>query len=163
MKVKYASIFTIVLVLVSGVPLFSGPGVINNANARYAPANTQTQANSNECDTGSNCAINSPQTQGDGTANSPTNLQISRFNEDQAGEPSTGMPVDLVVSNCQGRIQVDCQINNGGPRIRLVCPTDGSHTCRTYGMGGFRLPDLNCDPIPRPIPESQPIHCTGVV
>ena len=80
MKVKYVSIFTILLVLLSGIPLISSPGAINYASARYA--NTQTQANANECDTGTNCAINSPQTQGDGTANSPTNLQISKFNEE---------------------------------------------------------------------------------
>jgi hypothetical protein len=43
--------------------------------------NMQTQANNNECDIGTNCSITSPQIQGDGTANSPTNLQISRFTE----------------------------------------------------------------------------------
>ena len=62
---------------------FSG-SVINNAYAKYATgtdSNTQTQANSNECPTGTNYGITSPQTQGDGTANSPTNLQISKFNE----------------------------------------------------------------------------------
>jgi hypothetical protein len=48
----------------SGLPLMSG-GVINNAYARYA-TNTQTQPNANECEIGTNCAINSPQTQGDG-------------------------------------------------------------------------------------------------
>jgi hypothetical protein len=79
MNSAYVSIFAITLVLTSGIPLFSGPGVINNASARYAPAETQTQANANDCDTGTNCAINSPQTQGDGSASSPTNLQISNL------------------------------------------------------------------------------------
>jgi hypothetical protein len=54
---------------------------MNFADARYA--NTQTQANANDCNTGTNCAINSPQTQDDRSSSSPTNLQISRFNEEQ--------------------------------------------------------------------------------
>jgi hypothetical protein len=53
---------------------------MNYAYAKSAPADSQTQANANDCDNGTNCAITSPQTQGDGTANSPTNLQISKFN-----------------------------------------------------------------------------------
>jgi hypothetical protein len=78
MKVKYVSILAIVLVLLSGIPLISG-GAMSIANAKYAP-NTQTQANSNECTTGTNCAINSPQTQGDGSASSPNSLQIPETN-----------------------------------------------------------------------------------
>jgi hypothetical protein len=62
---------------------------MNYVNAKYAPANTQSQGNANDCDTGTNCAINSPQTQGDGSASSPTNLQISKFNEEQGEPPST--------------------------------------------------------------------------
>ena len=98
----------------SGIPLFSGPGVINNVIARYAPANTQTQANANECDTGTNCEINSPQTQGDGTANSPTNLQISKFNEEeeQVEEPPVGAFL-VSLDNC----------------IRLVSPSPAGYTC----------------------------------
>ena len=105
MKAKNVSLIAgiSILVLLSSIPVLSSDSSINYASAKYA-TNTQTQVNNNECDTGTNCAITSPQTQGDGTANSPTNLQISRFNEVQAGEPSMGMPVDLVVSNCQGRI-----------------------------------------------------------
>src|SRR5687768_13380387 len=76
MKVILVSIFTIVLVLLSGIPLISGPGIMNFASARYA-TNTQTQANANECEGGTNCAINSPQTQGDGIASTPLSLQIS--------------------------------------------------------------------------------------
>ena len=79
MKVRYVSIFAVVLVVLSGIPLLSGG--TDYANAKYA-TNTQSQGNSNECDTGTNCAINSPQTQGDGSASSPTNLQISKFNEE---------------------------------------------------------------------------------
>ncbi len=79
MKVKYVSIFAIFLVLLSGVPLISD-GTANYANARYA--NTQTQANTDECEGSTNCGINSPQTQGDGSASSPTNLQISGFGDE---------------------------------------------------------------------------------
>ncbi|MGH9988347.1 MAG: hypothetical protein ACRD8W_30805, partial [Nitrososphaeraceae archaeon] len=85
MKVRYVSIFTVVLVVLSGIPLLSGGGT-NYANAKYA-TNTQLQGNANDCDNGSNCAINSPQTQGDGTASSPTNLQISETNEEASTTP----------------------------------------------------------------------------
>jgi hypothetical protein len=117
MKLTYVSLFVIALVLTSGIPFFSGSGVINNASARYAPANTQTEANANECNTGTNCAINSPQTQGDGSANSPTNLQISNFNEEeeQVGvtPPNSPLPKGVVVldlSNCKVRLlgELDC-------------------------------------------------------
>jgi hypothetical protein len=43
MKIKYVPIFAVVLVLMSGIPLFSGASATNYANARYA-TNTQTQA-----------------------------------------------------------------------------------------------------------------------
>lgn len=81
MNGKYVSILAIVLVLSGGIPLMSGSS-INYANAKYG-TNTQTQANSNECDSGANCAIPSAQSIGDGTANSPTNLQISNLNEEK--------------------------------------------------------------------------------
>lgn len=90
MKVTYVSIFVIVIVLLSGIPLISDDAM-NFADARYT--NTQTQANANDCNTGTNCAINSPQTHGDGSSSSPTNLQISRFNEEQeeiGEEPNPG-------------------------------------------------------------------------
>jgi hypothetical protein len=58
MKVKYGSIFAILAVL-SSLPLLSS-GITNYGYARYA-TNTQTQANANECNTGTNCAITSPQ------------------------------------------------------------------------------------------------------
>lgn len=61
------------MVLLSGIPLISDDAM-NFADARYT--NTQTQANANDCNTGTNCAINSPQTQGDGSSRAPTNLQI---------------------------------------------------------------------------------------
>jgi hypothetical protein len=90
MKVKKVSIFAIVLVLLSSIPLISN-NATNYASAKYA-TNTQTQANANECDNGSNCAINSPQTQGDGSASSPTNLQISKFNEEASTTPPPSGP-----------------------------------------------------------------------
>ena len=61
----------------SGIPLFSGLGVINNASARYA-ADTQSKANSNECHTGTNCGITSPQSQGDGTCKLTPSTWLSR-------------------------------------------------------------------------------------
>ena len=75
MKVKYVTIFTILLVLLSGAPSISG-GVINSAYTRYA-TNAQSQANTNDCDNGIHCAINSPQIQGDGIAATPLSIQIS--------------------------------------------------------------------------------------
>lgn len=90
MKVKYVSIFTIVSVLLSGIPLISS-SAMNYANARYA--NTQTQANANECEGGTNCAVNSPHTQGDGVASTPLSLQIS--NSGLQGPPGPPGPQGL--------------------------------------------------------------------
>ena len=116
MKVKYVSIFTIVLVLLSGLPLIASPGAgMNYANAKY-PLNTQTQANANDCNTGTNCAINSPQTQGDGTANSPTNLQISEFNEEQ--EDGVGGPT-FPIASLDFMVIVECP-----PGMEQVCPRE---------------------------------------
>ena len=75
MKVKYVTKFTILLVLLTGAPSISG-GVINTAYTRYA-TNAQSQANTNDCDNGIHCAINSPQIQGDGIAATPLSIQIS--------------------------------------------------------------------------------------
>jgi hypothetical protein len=83
MKVKYVTIFTILLVLLSGAPSISG-GAINSAYARYA-TNAQSQANTNDCDNGIHCAINSPQIQGDGIAATPLSIQIS--NSGSQGPP----------------------------------------------------------------------------
>jgi len=74
MKSAYLSIFTIVLVLLSGIPLISG-GATNYASARYA--NTQSQANANDCDNGAICAADSSLFQGEGIAGSPIYSQIS--------------------------------------------------------------------------------------
>ena len=53
-------------ILLSDIPITSVGGTTNYAHAKYA--NTQTQANTNDCNTGTDCAITSPQTQGDGSA-----------------------------------------------------------------------------------------------
>jgi hypothetical protein len=90
MKVKYVPIFALVgvLTILSGMPLLLSSGSVTNyANAKYSNTNTQSQGNANDCDTGTNCAITSPQTQGDGTANSPTNLQISGSEENEEEQP----------------------------------------------------------------------------
>jgi hypothetical protein len=125
MKVKYASIFTIVLVLLSGIPLVSGTGVINNVSATYAPTNTQSQGNANDCDTGTNCAINSPQTQGDGSASSPTNLQITETNglNEDLTEP---IPNDFVIQ------PISCGPDDPG---WVVC---------TGTTAGFPVENLRC-------------------
>ena len=112
MKITYVSIFTILLVLLSGIPLIISPGAINYASARYA--NTQTQANANGCNTGTNCAINSPQTQGDGSASSPTNLQISKSREEPLGAPTT--PLEPTAS-LRFIVEVECPTG-------VVCPTE---------------------------------------
>jgi hypothetical protein len=115
MKVRYVSIFAVVLVVLSGTPVLSSGSIPNSANAKSATT-TQTQANNNECDTGTNCAINSPQTQGDGSASSPTNLQISRSNEEQeevGEEPNPGARGFLIVKKI-----VNCPAG-------FVCPRPG--------------------------------------
>src|SRR5919106_60257 len=110
MKVNYTSIFSILLVLLSGIPLISGSGVIDNEDvyARHATnAITQTQTNANECEDGTNCAISSPQAQGDGSASSPTNLQISETN-DEAPLPTTTSPTAPIVIPIIIRTQIHC-------------------------------------------------------
>ena len=92
MKTIYVSLslFAILLVLMSGALFMSGGG----AYARYASTKTQSQANTNNCNNGTNCAVTSPQTQGDSSASSPTSVQISKFNEENSpgvgGEPNPG-------------------------------------------------------------------------
>ena len=101
----------IVLVLLSSMPVLSGGSITNFANAKYA-TNTQAHANSNECTTGTNCAISSPQTQGDGSASSPTNLQISKFNEEQEEQGGVGATPPNPI------FQVDLLV-----RKLVICPT----------------------------------------
>jgi hypothetical protein len=133
MKVKYVSIIAIVLVLISGLPLLVG-GAMNFASARYA--NTQTQANANECETGTNCAMNSPQTQGDGIASTPMSLQISKTDGLFNGISNTPFSeerftiVGLVCGiSPPGGAWITCRDGNaGGIHIQeLICRTGGDH------------------------------------
>jgi len=124
MKIKYVSLLAVVLVVLSGMPTLSGSGCITNyASAKYATY-TQSQVNTNDCDTGTNCAITSPQTQGDGTANSPINLQISNFNEDRVGEEAPTERVIIVTK------KVECPTG-------FECPSPGQSTLRVnlFGRG----------------------------
>ncbi len=151
MKTVYVpiSIFAIVLVLMSGVPFMSGVGGGSNAYARYVRS-TQTQVNRNDCDNGSNCAITSPQTQGDGSVSSPNNVQISKFNEQgQNNEVGVGAPVDLLVKNCtlNGGI-AKCQDSRGLPV-----------TCFDNDCDRLITQLLHCTS-PRPTTDPQHLSCT---
>jgi hypothetical protein len=161
MRVRYVSLLAIVLVLSGGVPLMFG-GNMNYATAKYANTNTQSQANSNECNTSTNCAITSPQTQG-GTANSPVNTQISNFNERQEEELPTGHEDTLAVTQCTqpGAEIIFCLITFPAPyagwhmiyhvdtdRYSIISPTSPD------------LIDLSCVEIPVPNPLlTQTLHC----
>jgi len=96
MKIRYFSVSVFAVVAVAVLVVLSGGNniIINNAYARYS-ANTQTQANSNDCDNGATCAITNPLIQGDGGANAATNTQNPELNEEGEGnlgssEQSTG-------------------------------------------------------------------------
>ncbi len=105
MKTAYVSlsIFAICLVLMSGIPFMSGGA---GAYAKYA-RNTQTQSNTNNCSNDSNCAINSPQTQGDGTAISMTNLQMSKpsMNKSSGGVGQSDDDASMAIKTV-----IDCQV-----------------------------------------------------
>ena len=126
MKIKYVSIFAMALILLSGIPLISG-GTINFSSAKYL-TNTQTQANANECDTGTNCAINNPQTQGDGSASSPTNLQISKFNEVQEEGPTTPDSPAILIGHVRVTTEVRCPQG-------FVCPVASDFVMQASARG----------------------------
>src|SRR5919106_6144117 len=69
MNLKYAPMFAIFLILLSGIPLFSG-STTNYVNAKYS--NSQAQSYVNECgldeSSGINCVASGPQTHADGSA-----------------------------------------------------------------------------------------------
>lgn len=149
----------------SGMPLLLSSGsMADYAYARYANSNTQSQANANECNTGTNCAITSPQTQGDGTANSPNNLQISKFNEEEqegVGELPVGSGLLTLGTNCTsgtigGRDTVTCNVLGSftPPRVigELQCYTsrgpEDRFVCFLSTSFGNEL--LLCDPLPNP-------------
>ena len=127
MKITYLSIFMILLVLLSGIPLISGSGTVNFASARYL-TNTQTQANANDCNTGTNCAINSPQTQGDGSANSPINSQISRFNEAQEEGPTAPDSPAILIGHVRVTTEVRCPQG-------FVCPVASDFVMQASARG----------------------------
>ena len=164
MKVRYVPVFALVgvLTVLSGMPLLSSGSIITNyAYARYANTNTQSQGNSNECNTGTNCAITSPQTQEDGTANSPTNLQISRFNEE---EPDDGVgdpdPFERIIQlhNCRALApdRIVCGTDPFRPERTIVCYIGGSHS----GTCEFPTIELRpCSGIPQEPTPSAVIRC----
>jgi hypothetical protein len=137
MKVIYTSIFMIILVLLSGLPLISGPGATNYANAARYATDTQIQANTNECEGGTNCAINSPQTQGDGSASSPTNLQTSETNEEASTPPTTSEPVHLFIET--GIICVGIGCPNEEDFRYHVMPLDPSTSVDPQTFDGHEL------------------------
>jgi hypothetical protein len=126
MKITYLSIFMILLVPLSGIPLISGSGTVKFASARYA--NTQTQVNANECNTGTNCAINNPQTQGDGSASSPINSQISRFNEEQEEGPTTPDSPAILIGHVRVTTEVRCPQG-------FVCPVASDFVMQASARG----------------------------
>lgn len=133
MKRESASMFAIVLVLLSGIPLITDPGATNNANAKYA--DIQTQAKANDCDDSSNCAINSHQTQGDSSASSPTSLQISGSGSSSGIlDPSSSLDIieiDRLVCDIQDppTSWISCTGFLGGTQLpieELICRTGGA-------------------------------------
>lgn len=168
MKVRYVPILVLVgvLTILSGMPLLSSGSIITNyVYARYT--NTQNQANSNECDTGTNCSITSPQTQGDGTANSPTNLQISKFNEEQ--EDGVGGTESCIVS---GLCVLTIQPCTRHPFPDIVCfviqPESGRIFCDLAGLCDIYFPSnigrsFQCEPAPVPSTEIQVTTCTQMI
>ena len=144
MKVKYVSIFTIVSVLLSGIPLISS-SAMNYANARYA--NTQTQANANECEGGTNCAVNSPHTQGDGVASTPLSLQISNSGlQGPPGPPGdTGAIGPQGPAGPQGSQGIQGQQGPPGPDKELEVRSVAGNSVN-IPSGQTRTATASCDP-----------------
>jgi hypothetical protein len=185
MNVRYISVFAaIVLGVLLVMPILSSSGsgiIIKNAHARYA-ANSQIQANTNECDNIATCAITSPLLQGDGSTNAATNTQNPQFSEqgegDLSGNAQAGPPL--------GTIQLfdflvhtnTCSFSNNGNVISCDAtttetsdPVSGTLTCLNIPGGGptncaFQPDDdpsnviggLTC---PNPVPNTgdQTITC----
>jgi hypothetical protein len=142
MKIKHVPVFALIglLAVLSGMPVLSSSIITNYALAKYATdTNIQTQANANECNFGTNCAINSPQTQGDGTANSPTNLQISKFNGEQQDSVSSGRSFNFDLTGCQVfQTSFNCQITNYVRGSSLIC-LDNPFRCNVH-VGPAKFP-----------------------
>jgi|SRR5918995_2732027 hypothetical protein len=168
MKLKYVPIFVLVglLVILSSLPVLSS-GITNYANARYA-TNTQTQANNNECNTGTNCGITSPQTQGDDTANSPINLQISNFNEepheqdDGVGGELPRETISILVTNCSdtgGSPSIVVCTTERGDMLQCVVDDNPPFRCLYFLSGEPRFFSLSCEDRPMRGTEPQIIFC----
>jgi hypothetical protein len=167
MKVKYVPIIILVglLAVMSGMPLLLSTGNVSNyVYARYA-TNAQSQANTNECNTGANCVITSPQTQGDGTANSPVNTQISEFNDDDEGGVGDIDGESCIVS---GVCMLTVQPCLREPFPDIVCfivqPDSGRMFCNLAGICDIFLPSsigrsFKCEPAPVESTELQSITC----
>jgi hypothetical protein len=115
-----------------------------------------------DCDNSSNCAINSPQTQGDGSASSPMNLQVSKFNEEQVEEEPPVGDIDLLVRNCRGDNNVvSCDSNQFEAGETLICFVISSppFSCSLLFRDGDDPLELSC--FNRPIigGGDQPIGC----
>jgi hypothetical protein len=137
---------------------------MNYASARHA-TNTQTQPNANECEIGTNCAITSPQNQGDGTANSPANTQISNFNEeqDEGVESPVGQPLDIVVQNCGPGLFTTCRTTIGSFGV-FLCASDqiGPPFKCTFRPFSGDVSRFSCDNLPEPRPGTQTLSCIRI-
>lgn len=75
-KAIHFEIFVVVIALFAvSLIVNDGDDLKYYAYAKYV--NTQTQSVTNNCAENVNCAVNSPQTQGDGVASTSLSLQIS--------------------------------------------------------------------------------------
>jgi hypothetical protein len=114
MNVSCFSIFTIALVLLSGIPSISGIGsTISYANAKYS--NSQVQSFVNECghdeSSGINCVASGLQTQADGSATA-TPIVSNVVGQGQQGPPGPPGP--------QGPPGPDKEL-----QVRTIIPSEG--------------------------------------
>jgi hypothetical protein len=111
MKVIYVSVFTIALVLLSGIG-----STINYVNAKYS--NSQTQSFANECGqdepSGINCANNGPLMQGEGLTSSPVFTQSGSGPQGPQGEQ--GPKGDTGATGPQGPPGEQGSIGASGPQ-----------------------------------------------
>jgi hypothetical protein len=154
----------------SGMLFISG----GSTYAKFVSTKTQSQANTNNCSNGTNCAITSPQTQGDGTASSPTNVQISRFNkENQDGvgvEPNPiTVPVTFTVRDCVSgptpllSLARLCQIiapPEYATKLFIFLPPQGFDVFNTVILPwDASIPSVGFCPPPNVGSDPQVVHC----
>jgi hypothetical protein len=163
MKIKYVVVFALIgfLAILSSMPVLSSGIVTNYASAKYA-TNTQTLVNNNECDNGANCANPSAQSIGDGTANSPVNTQISKFNEEQ--ESVVGAESCIVTGLCE--LTLESCSRQAVPEIAciIVLPNDGRLFCNLVGRCDVFMDsrigrDFICEPPPVESTQLQRTTC----